>query len=438
MAEIRDYETLVTGDENNSGMRPLIVRVLEEAKGSLIRVEIRSTPQGIPTSTVEHNVSIDSSVTNDESVMQALIARLNESPGEQFNGAVRINFYRSGTSDKLGTYTRHVKCGLMSEPIGQMSHWQNQPSHAGMPPLSLDDEPNFESHHNAGDDHMPRSSRGGPPMDPNEMPMGDDSPNMRNLMMPPMSGGGGNTGIVTDQQARAWIELYASLNFRQQAQMIVMFERTIRFLENFTMRFGAPEAPRNGGIQDMPAPAPRSQQPEGLGLLPMLVNAAAQLAAASQGGPEAAAKEAVKLATGEPPKQGAARAMAVRGATDLVRRFGSTPGVGNSTPRRPAPPVEPMLDTMFEPPDDDPLGGPGGNSGMTFDPSDPNPPFDDGAAGFDSDQATAEVQERAAAFDPNALSADQMKEMVVNWIRTDPSRKNEVMGMVPELMKEVT
>ena len=40
--------------------------------------------------------------------------------------------------------------------------------------------------------------------------------------------------------------------------------------------------------------------------------------------------------------------------------------------------------------------------------------------------------------DLNNLSAEEMKAAVIGWIRADPSRKADVMGMLPDLSKEIT
>jgi hypothetical protein len=176
----------------------------------------------------------------------------------------------------------------------------------------------------------------------------------------------------------------------------------------------------------------------------MLLNAAAQMAAAgSSGDPEKVVREAASMAAGNPPKQGAARAMAVRGATDLVRRYGGGGGGGGAGGgsqnsdgwgKRPAAPAA-RRDPEPEP-DPDPMDDGGGLTFADDDaPSLEGERFDDHG---DAPGTAEEVSARAGAFDPTALTADQMKEMVVGWIRADPNRKGEVMNMVPELMREVT
>lgn len=479
MSIIRDYETMVHGDENNNeGMREVVSRVLEEAKAaslepggtSLIRMEIRSTPLGIPSSAQECNVRLDASVTTVEAVLQAIVARLNESPGEVFSGKLRINFFKAGSSDKYGTFTRNVQCGLFSEPEGQPEyHRARAAMERRESAVPIHHGSNGGGHDYNGDDgdlgDADTHGRARPPetgINPHDNNFADDvseAARMKALMsMPSMNHGGGGDPIVTAQQARAWIELYASLNFRQQAQMIVMFERTMRFMENFALRYGAPEMPMRNGIQDAPPQNNRNPAPEGLGFLPMLLSAAAQLAGSDN--PAEAIKNAASLAEGQPPKHGAARALAVRGANELVRGLGigggagggtgasnrRGPGAAMTTPARPKPGYPPV-------PSDH------GGSGRTFDddlgyvkapahqeevgvygdgPTDAAA-FDSGSeAPFDPGTATEHVERQAEAFDPTALSTDQMREMVVNWLRADPSRKGEVMKMVPDLMKEVT
>ena len=39
--------------------------------------------------------------------------------------------------------------------------------------------------------------------------------------------------------------------------------------------------------------------------------------------------------------------------------------------------------------------------------------------------------------DLSGMSGDEMKQAVIGWIRADPSRKSEIMNMLPELTKEI-
>jgi hypothetical protein len=55
----------------------------------------------------------------------------------------------------------------------------------------------------------------------------------------------------------------------------------------------------------------------------------------------------------------------------------------------------------------------------------------------DSDHGHSHEAPAPAPFDPAGLSTEEMKQAVLTWLRADPSRKGEVMAMVPDLMKEL-
>ena len=40
--------------------------------------------------------------------------------------------------------------------------------------------------------------------------------------------------------------------------------------------------------------------------------------------------------------------------------------------------------------------------------------------------------------DLNGMSPEEMKQTVIAWIRADPSRKADVMNMLPDLSREIT
>jgi hypothetical protein len=248
--------------------------------------------------------------------------------------------------------------------------------------------------------------------------------------------------LVTDAMARQWLETTMGLLFRSNAQMIAMFERSTRMMESITMRYGLPEA-QVRGITEVKNSPPSAGENQGLGLLPMLLNAAAQLAKSDS--PAQVATAAVEMAQGKPPPAGAARMAAIQGAGKLVRNLTG----GQNRRRDPDPEPEP---THEDPPDDDDDGGGSGRGGAGHH-------FDDHAS-FDlgrneeegeGDDPSPERERRAEELTPEALDPsvaagppnlndlppDEMKRVFVEWLRQDPARKQTVMDMLPELAKEV-
>ena len=85
---------------------------------------------------------------------------------------------------------------------------------------------------------------------------------------------------------------------------------------------------------------------------------------------------------------------------------------------------------------DDEGGGERSGYGMSgYDDEDYASGGDDGSneEGYDEDDGSD-----GSMPDLNNLSADEMKAAVIGWIRADPSRKADVMGMLPDLSKEIT
>ena len=85
---------------------------MEQAKedSERLRVEVRTKPLGTTTSRQEHVFSVDAEENYIDTVMSAVYERLTSSPGEGFEGEIRINFYQAGnTSVKYGSFTRKIR-----------------------------------------------------------------------------------------------------------------------------------------------------------------------------------------------------------------------------------------------------------------------------------------------------------------------------------------
>jgi hypothetical protein len=241
--------------------------------------------------------------------------------------------------------------------------------------------------------------------------------------------------LVDPGVVRQWLETMMSFNFRMMSQNTAMFERAVRMVETFTMRYGTPH-PTERGITEHPPSTPSG--PQGLGLLPMLVNAAAALAKSDS--PAEVIQKAGSMAAGQEPDPGAARRAAIEGVGRMIgqRRPPAPP------PRRIAPPRRP------------PGGGGGsGSGGATFDDemgdeeASYEPEGDEGGdegmdeggdEGMDEggDEGAPEPMPSSGPPDVRGLSAEEMKQAVIDWIRADPARKGEVMGMLPDLTREIS
>jgi len=432
MSWISNYETLILGEDGESPIRSIIERCIAQAKedGVRLRIEIRTKPQGVPNSRSEHNLVADPDNTSIETVMQVIIERLNESPGETYNGEIRINFMQAGSaSNRYASFTRQVNTtgsGQAPDPSSQRFSGGPRMSRTRVPYTPSerispgeDDEGSVDENNYVGDGDGER--------DPLSMLRG---------MQPIVQG-----SLVTDQMARQWLETTMGLLFRSNAQMIAMFERSTRMMESITMRYGLPEVQQRG-ITEVKNTSPAATEPNGLGLLPMLLNAAAQLANSSD--PAEIVSKAADMAQGKPPPAGAARMAAIQGAGKLVKNL-----TGSSmNRRRPEPEPEPF-DYSDPDPDEPDEGGGGGGQTFRHEPparfdfereAEPNPEGEGGRERT-ADELTPEALGAGGGPggppDMSGASSEQMKDLFLDWIRKDPSRKQEVMAMLPDLAKEV-
>jgi hypothetical protein len=238
-------------------------------------------------------------------------------------------------------------------------------------------------------------------------------------------------------------------------------------MDSVTVRYGLPH-PTEPGIVETRGGS-KDGAAGGLGLLPMLLSAAANLASGKDA--TEVTDRATNMAQGNAPPPGELRKAAIAGAANLVRnlprsssaRPGFQPPVG---PRRPAPgprharPSVPPDGFPPEPDNEAPLDGAGeGDGNLDADANegddgdlriDPGDDFaddgfnDDGEFGDDEPDGDEADDEPATQTPPpitpesvKGFSADEMKEAVVQWIRADPSRKSQVMSMLPALTEEL-
>ena len=106
------FENLIYGDDGQSPIRPMLMRVLTDVKKDAVRlrIDIRTTPQGTNNSRNEAQLVIDPDETDADGIMRILVERLNDSPGEGFLGQVRMNFSEAGASGRrYASWTRTIR-----------------------------------------------------------------------------------------------------------------------------------------------------------------------------------------------------------------------------------------------------------------------------------------------------------------------------------------
>ena len=392
---ISGYDDLIYGEDGHSPIRKTIEDTLVRAKADKVRlrVEVRTKVAGAPSQRQEHVFVADPDTSSGDAIMRVLVEKLDGSPGPEFNGQIRINFSQaSHTGERYGSWTRTVR--YLSEGSMMGSGYGHRRADPGM---EGDEEE---------DDNSASAFEG-----PVGMPM---------TMHPGMMAA---RGPVDDGQMRQWLETTMGFAFRSMAQQMQMFERATRMMESYTLRFGFPH-PSEAGITEVRGEADRGSSNQGnagaggMGILPMLLNAAASLANADS--PAQVVEHAANMATGQPPPQGAARLAAIRGAGQVVNAIQRV--------RRPAEGFEdaPSLDD----------GPPQGSyheeeEGYEGD----GEAYEGGEGGYEGEEGGFEGEGGLPSL--SGLPPEDVKNAVLAWIRENPSNKSAVMRMIPELSKEI-
>jgi len=391
-----NFENLIYGDDGQSPIRPLLIRTLETAKKENVRlrIDVRSIALGTSNSRNEHTLFMDPNENDADGLMRLLTDRLNDSPGEGFLGQIRMNFAPAGSSgERYASWTRTIKAPMTSSGRAASASDEDEENE--------DDDNNVESFSRGS-----RSVGGG------------------------FSAPAGGGVMLSDDQVRLWMETMMGYVFRSQAQQFAMFERATRMMESYTLRFGFPtheagiiEA-RGGEIPSSAAPG--SAGPGGFGILPMLLQAATKLAAGNDApAPAPAAPEGSTQLV--PSARANGRAMAISGAGRMVRALRNQPPI----PKRPAEGFEREPEVEEEDGEEE--------SRATTARWREEPQEDASDEGEDAYEEEGEVRSGGGEMpDLNGMSPEEMKSTVIAWIRADPSRKADVMNMLPDLSREIT
>ena len=511
MSTYSDFHTMIYGEDGEKPLRPTIERCMEQAKedNERLRVEVRTKPLGTTTSRQEHVFSVDAEENYIDTVMSAVYERLTSSPGEGFEGEIRINFYQAGnTSIKYGSFTRKIRSadsissdvspanfmGGMNNPMAGMNNpmgGMNNPM-AGMGGFGGDEDfsgidpgegGGFEDQGFEQNAHQGSANNG---FDMNQMTQ---------MMMQMQQNQSQNDpkNIVDQKMSMDWLNHTMSFLFRSLSQQMAMFERSTKMIEIYSMRFGLPqplerpsperiirEVPMDFPQMHSQPSAPQPPEPSGLGILPTLLQAASQLA----GSPGAAnmLKTAGALASGlgnsskpapppsapQPPAPIQQRPRKRKSRT-TVEKAGPPVRHRKPSPPKPARPISDADEFGWEtesPPMNMGSGsnefnfGLDGTSSVPINPFGKNDdgenrnPFQDDDPGFDDmnfddiDMGDMDMGEfDMGDMDPNqeinlpddfpdlnGMSADEMKQTVIDWIQADPdNRKTQIMQMLPEL-----
>ena len=284
--------------------------------------------------------------------------------------------------------------------------------------------------------------------------------------------------IVDQKMAMDWLNHCMSFLFRSLTQQMAMFERSTKMIEIYSMRFGLPqplerpsperiirEVPMDFPQQAGPPPAP---EPSGLGILPALLQAAASLA--SSPGAANMLKTAGGLAAGmgqkptqsPPPQQ---QLPPQPKPTTRREKIGKPAKYKKSQAVQHAEPINDVDEFGWDGNEESPpMNIPQGTDQYMFglDGSNRNPinPFQGGSTSINENAHFQEMEDEDELDmthddalglnlqmegdheielpedfpDLNGMSADEMKQTVIDWINADPdNRKGQIMEMLPEL-----
>jgi len=383
---ISSYEDLIYGEDGHSPIRKSIEDSLVRAKADKVRlrVEIRTKVAGAPSQRQEHVFVADPDTSGADAIMRVLVEKLEGSPGPEFNGQIRVNFSQSShTGERYGSWTRTVR--YLSEGATIGGGFASRRS-------SFGEEGEVEEDENSAAAF--------------ESGMGMPSHAQPGFAMRA-------AGPVDDMQMRQWLETTMGFAFRSMAQQMQMFDRATRMMEAYTLRFGFPH-PTESGITEIRGEPDRGSNNQsaggaggGMGILPMLLNAAAHLA--NSDSPAQVVERTAQMATGQTPPQGAARLAAIRGAGQVVNAIQRI--------RQPA-------DGFDDAPD--------------LDDGPPEGSYNEQDEGGYEEGVEEDYEEAQGGMpDLSGLPPSEVKAAVIAWIRENPANKQAVMQMLPELSKEI-
>lgn len=408
---INEWEDLVDGEDGSGGITAAIETAIREATEDGVRVKIvfRAQDQGTPGMKKLAEVRFDPQTAQVVGVKRQIIQALEDNPGPEFSGKIRIDFQNGENSTSYQSFQRTIKIGAVA---------QYDPGN---------DEEGYEG--NFADEVL----GGGGGGNYTEKDRDEIITHYKNLLL--------EKDTAIKRQA-ASTDAAMGFLFKSQANMLAMFERSTRMMESYTLRFGFPQPiPQQIEMMGSPNREPAPQAPPagggGMGLLPMLLQAAAQFAK-PEAPPAAPPPQPQRRQIPQGQPQGG-RMQAVDRSASSVRSIRPVPAQPASG-YEPAPPIREdeggghdlmhrergPMQRRYEP-EPEPMEDAGYESEYEEDEG-----SDEGGYGDEDGGA-----EEAAAEHLNKISADEMKALVVNWVNASPENKQAAMSMGPDLISAI-
>ncbi len=398
---INSWEDFTDGQDGTGGINKAIEKAVALGLEAGVRVKVvfRTQEQGTPSFVKLSEIRFDPKNTQVMAIKRSIVQTLEDNPGQEFSGKIRIDFQNGDDSTSYSSFQRSVK-------IGSVAHFE---------PGEDDDGSNFADEIlSGGGSGMSGASR-------------DEIIEHYKALLTEKDNAIKRQAASTDA-AMGFL-------FKSQANMLAMFDRSTRMMESYTLRFGFPQMQpqiiESGSVNREPAPAPAAGG-GGMGLLPMLLQAAAQFAKADGPAPAPQAPpQAQQRQIGRAPSGQANRMEAVNHGASSVRSM-------RPQPARPAEGFEPPPHIQEE---SSPMGH---HQEMTRHEEprghrfeQPEEEYEDDASDEGDYEGDDEEVAEAATQQLNKISPEEMKALVLNWVNASPENKQAALSMGSDLMTAI-
>jgi hypothetical protein len=398
---INDWEDLVEGMDGKGGITKAIERAIHQGNEEGVRVKIvfRTREQGTPSMAKLSEVRFDPKAAQVPSIKRSIIQTLEDNPGSEFSGQIRIDFQNGDDSSSFSSFQRTIKMGSAA---------QFEPGN------DEQEDGNFaEELLGGGGSGMSGTSRD------------EIIEHYRGLLVE-------KDNAIKRQAAST--DAAMGFLFKSQANMLAMFDRSTRMMESYTLRFGFPQMQpqviETGSVNREPAPAAGGG---GMGMLPMLLQAAAQFAKGDSPAPAPQPQPQQRQISRSPDAGHSGRMQAVSqsgGAVRAMRPQPMQPAIGFEPP----PPIHedrPMMGQQRMVQEEQPRGN-------HFE--EPEERYEEEMGGEEDGGEYEEDEggvEDAAAQQLNKISPEEMKALVINWVNASPENKQAALGMGSDLMSAI-
>jgi hypothetical protein len=399
---INEWEDLIEGMDGKGGITKSIEKAIEQGSENGVRIKVvfRTQEQGTPSMTKLSELRFDPKTAQIPSVKRSIIQTLEDNPGGEFSGKIRIDFQNGDDSTNFSSFQRTIKMGSAA---------QFEPGN--------DDEDNG---------NFAEEMLGGGGLGMSGTSRDEIIEHYKGLLVE-------KDNAIKRQAAST--DAAMGFLFKSQANMLAMFDRSTRMMESYTLRFGFPQMQpqviETGSFNREPPPAAGGGG--GMGMLPMLLQAAAQFAKGDSPAPAPQPQPQQRQISRSPDAGPSGRMQAVSQSGGAVRAMRPQPAqpVSGFEPPPPLQEDRPMMDRQEMMQGERPRGHQFEAPEQVYEEE-----MGDGEDGGDYEEDDSGAED-AATQQLNQISPDEMKALVINWVNASPENKQAALGMGSELMSAI-